>query len=86
MDSAVPSASDTAIDLVSPIKFHQSFTLLATEKHGPLKVTYAIAGVPIGEDAPTIFFCGGMFGSRYMAVWENYLASKIGVRVLHIDR
>jgi hypothetical protein len=88
MDSAAASASawDTAIDLVSPIKFHQKFTLPETDKHGPLKVTYAIAGVPVGEDAPTIFFCGGMFGSRYMAVFYDYLASKIGVRVLHIDR
>lgn len=86
MDPAAASASDTAIDLVSPIKFHQSFTIPVTDKHGRLKVTYSISGVPIGEYAPTVFFCGGMFGSRYMAIWDDYLATKIGVRVLHVDR
>jgi hypothetical protein len=60
---ALTSIQDRAIDLVSPIKYHQSYTL--TDEHGPLKVTYAIAGAPIGEDAPTILLCGGMLGTRY---------------------
>ncbi|TVY33189.1 hypothetical protein LSUB1_G006335, partial [Lachnellula subtilissima] len=74
------------IEFVSPIKFHQSFTLPATDTHGALKVTYAVSGIPVGEDAPTILFCGGMFGSRWMAVFNDFLATKVGVRVLYIDR
>ncbi|TVY48735.1 hypothetical protein LOCC1_G002323 [Lachnellula occidentalis] len=77
---------ERVIELVSPIKFHQSFTLSETETHEALKVTYAISGIPIGEDAPTILFCGGMFGSRWMAVFNDFLATKVGVRVLYIDR
>lgn len=79
-------ASNGAIKFVSPVKFHQSFTLPGTDEHGLLKVTYAIAGVEIGEDAPTILFCAGMFGSRWTAIWHDYLATKAGVRVLFIDR
>ena len=74
------------IELVSPIKFHQSFILPATDTHGALKVSYAVSGIPVGEDAPTIMFCGGMFGSRWMAVFNDFLATKVGVRVLYIDR
>lgn len=77
---------ECVIESVSPIKFHQSFTLPETDKHGALKVTYAVSGIPLGEDAPTILFCGGMFGSRWMAVFNDFLATKIGVRVLYIDR
>ncbi|TVY19414.1 hypothetical protein LARI1_G002554 [Lachnellula arida] len=77
---------ERVIELVSPIKFHQSFTLPETDKHGALKVTYAVSGIPLGEDAPTILFCGGMFGSRWMGVFNDFLATKVGVRVLYIDR
>ncbi|TVY56671.1 hypothetical protein LCER1_G002440, partial [Lachnellula cervina] len=77
---------ERVIESVSPIKFHQSFTLPETDKHGALKVTHAVSGIPLGEDAPTILFCGGMFGSRWMAVFNDFLATKIGVRVLYIDR
>jgi hypothetical protein len=82
---SIKSPEEQAIELIAPRKFHQIFTLPATENHGPLKVTYSILGPPVGEDAPTVVFCGGMFGSRYM-IFSDYIAEKHGVRVLCIDR
>jgi len=75
-----------AIELSAAGKFHQLFVAPATEAHGPLKVSYSIAGVEKGEDVETILFCGGMFGTRWQAVFMDWLALKNGVRVLFIDR
>jgi len=87
MPSTTKSPEEQAIELIAPRKFHQIFTLPATENHGPLKVTYSVLGPPVGEDAPTVVFCGGMFGSRYpYMIFVNHLAEKHGVRVLCIDR
>jgi hypothetical protein len=69
-----------------PQKFHRVFTLLGTDEHGPLKVTYAIGGPEHGKDVPTILFCAGMLATRWMAEMINWLAEKEGVRVLFIDR
>ncbi|KAH6670447.1 Alpha/Beta hydrolase protein [Halenospora varia] len=80
------SPKDKAYLLISPITYHQSFTVPATSTHEALKVSYAVVGRPLGEDAPTILFCAGMFGSRWMGVWLNHVAEKTGVRVLFIDR
>jgi len=74
-----------AFEVTAARKFHRMFTAPATDTRGPLKVTYAIAGIEEG-DVPTILFCGGMFGTRWQAVWADYLAEQEGVRVLHIDR
>ena len=87
MPSATKSPEEQAIELIARRKFHQIFTLPATENHGPLKVTYSMLGPPVGEDAHTVVFCGGMFGSRYpYMIVINHLAEKHGVRVLCIDR
>lgn len=56
---------ERAIELLSPIKYHQSYTLPRTETRGTLKVTYAIIRPPLGEDAPTILFCMRMGFTRY---------------------
>ncbi|KAL2070844.1 hypothetical protein VTL71DRAFT_13870 [Oculimacula yallundae] len=80
------SAEEQAMNIISHRKFHRIFTLPATSTHGPLKVTYGVAGPDIGEDAPTILYVGGMFGSRYLAVIQNHFASQKGVRILMIDR
>jgi hypothetical protein len=77
-----------AVELISPWKFHRIFTVPATENHGPLNVTYSISGVDVGEgeDVPTILFCGGMFATRWLAPWMEYLSRKEKVRIIHIDR
>ena len=80
------SAEEQAIDLIAPRKFHQRFTLPATSDHGPLRVTFGIAGKEEGDDTPTILFCGGMFGSRWQAPFQNFIAEKEGVRIIYIDR
>lgn len=81
------SPEEKAAELIAPRKFHQIFTLPATENHGPLKVTYSMLGPLVGEDAPTVVFCGGMFASRYPYMgFLNYLAEKHAIRVLCIDR
>jgi len=75
-----------AIEITAPLKFHRLFTIPANDKHGPLKVTYSIAGIDKGEDIPTVLFCGGMFGTRWQAIFQDWTAQKKGVRVLFIDR
>lgn len=80
------SPEEEAINLIAPRKLHQIFTLPATDEHPIVKVTYAIAGPDIGEDVPTILFIGGMFGTRYMAMWYNIFAEKQRVRMIFIDR
>lgn len=86
MSISETSPEEQAINITAPRKLHQIFTLPDTDKHGKLKVTYAIAGPDIGEDVPTILFCGGMFGTRYMAMWYNLFAEKQRVRMIFIDR
>lgn len=80
------SPEKQAIELVAPRKFHQIFTIPATTEHEQLKLTYAICGKEDGEDTPTILFSGGMFGSRWQAPFQNWLAEKEEVRVIFIDR
>ncbi|KAH9214438.1 Alpha/Beta hydrolase protein [Leptodontidium sp. 2 PMI_412] len=80
------STEEQAITLISRRKFHRLFTLPATSTHESLKVTYGIAGPDIGEDAPTILYVGGMFGTRYLAITQDWLATQKGVRILMIDR
>ncbi|KAG0647982.1 hypothetical protein D0Z07_5873, partial [Hyphodiscus hymeniophilus] len=77
-----------AVELISPRKFHRIFTVPAAVKHGPLKVSYSIAGLDLGEgvDVPNILWCGAMFGTRWQAPWIDYAADKANVRIICIDR
>jgi hypothetical protein len=75
-----------ALEALAPRKFHQIFTVPATNTRGPLKVTYSIAGLEKGDDVPTILFCGGMFGTRWQACFLDWMATRDGVRVLFVDR
>lgn len=75
-----------AIEVLAPQKFHRLFVAPATDTRGPLKVSYAIAGVEEGDDVETILFCGGMFGARWQAFWQDHLATKHGIRVMFLDR
>jgi hypothetical protein len=86
MPSVTKSLEEQSIEIIAPRKFHQTFTLPATDSHGPLKLTYAVCGKEDGDDTPTIMFCGGMFGSRWQAPFHNWLAEKEGVRIIFIDR
>jgi len=85
MTISLSPQEEEAIKLISPRKFHRLFTLPATENHGPLKVSYAIAG-PEDGDVPTILLCGGMFCTRWHTIGYEHLAQKEGVRVISIDR
>jgi hypothetical protein len=76
---------EEAIKIISPRKYHRLFNLPATENHGPLKVSYAIAG-PEDGDVPTILLCGGMFCTRWHTIGYEHIAQENGVRVLSIDR
>lgn len=86
MPTTISLIEEQALEAIAPRKLHQIFTLPATDDHGPLKVSYAIAGPELGEEVPTIFFCGGMFGTRWMAMSYNFLAEKERVRMIFIDR
>lgn len=85
---ALPSQEIHVIEKLASRKFHGIFTAPDTDKHGPLKVSYAIAGVDVeeGENIPTILFCGGMFGTRYIAPLFDWIAETEEVRMVLIDR
>jgi hypothetical protein len=83
---ATTSLEVQAVEVLAPRKFHQIFTVPATDARGGLKVTYSIAGIEEGVDVPTILFCGGMFGTRWQAPFIDFMATRDGVRVLFIDR
>jgi len=74
-----------ALERVSEAWLHQSVTLPATSAHGPLRISYAVAGSP-DKDVHTILMFGGMFGGRWMALFWDYLAKKKGVKVICADR
>lgn len=82
----------TAMKLVCARKFHQSFTIPATETHGPLRVIFAIAGLPVddkngnNDEVPTILWCGPAGGVRWEAIDWDHLAEAMGVRILVLDR
>ncbi|KAI9048087.1 hypothetical protein LZ554_007883 [Drepanopeziza brunnea f. sp. 'monogermtubi'] len=84
--SSAPNIKEQALELTQLSKFHRKFTLPGTSTHGELQVSYSIAGPDIGDDAPTILFCGGMFGMRWMAVTQNWFAEQNGVRMISVDR
>jgi len=86
MPTAIPPPEEQAISIIAPRKFHQIFIVPATDKHGRLKVTYAVLGKQDGDDVPTIMFCGGMFGMRWQGIYFDWLAEKEGVRMLIVDR
>jgi len=79
------ATEEEALKIISPWKYHRLYTLPATDSHGPLKVSYSIAGIEDG-DVPTILLVGGMMCTRWHLIGDNYLAQKEGVRVLCIDR
>jgi hypothetical protein len=74
-----------ALEYVSDCRFHRRFLLPATAEHGVLPITYADCGAT-GDDAPTVLFIPGMFGSRYIVMLYHRLATKVGVRLLVVDR
>ncbi|KAH8688440.1 Alpha/Beta hydrolase protein [Ilyonectria robusta] len=80
----------TAIRYVSDPRFHQTLTLPATADHEALTVSFADAGrapePPTGPSPPTVLFMPGMFASRYLSITLHFVAQKLGVRVLVVDR
>lgn len=90
MPTAVVSqpAHNQAIEYCCDVRFHRSFVLPSTAAHGPLRVTYSVAGLdgPEHGNVPTIVFINGMFGGRYGALDMDYLARQKGVRVVFVDR
>lgn len=77
-----------ASEYISHERFHRTFELPASEKHGELKVSYADVGCPSNENraSPVILFIPGMFASRFISVSLHTIAVKLGVRVLVVDR
>ncbi|KAJ9602254.1 hypothetical protein H2200_013374 [Cladophialophora chaetospira] len=74
-----------ANEYITQEKFNRRFTLPATEAHGELTVTYAVAGLD-SADAPTMLFITGMMGGRYLASLADHVATKRGMRVIVADR
>lgn len=81
-----PSIREQAQEIVSRPKFHQVFTLPKNQNHDELQVSYSIAGPDVGEDVPTVLYCGGMFGMRNTLITQNWFAEQQGVRIISIDR
>ncbi|PYI06237.1 hypothetical protein BO78DRAFT_315974 [Aspergillus sclerotiicarbonarius CBS 121057] len=77
------------LEFTAEKRFHQRLVLPAAADHGPLAVTYADIGPQATEDGtptPTILLIQGMGGSRLWGYHKDYLANKLGVRLLAIDR
>lgn len=77
-----------AQDYISNPRFHQHFTLDPTATHAALDVTYAEFGREADETSsvPTILLMPGMFASRFLGLSLHPIATKLGVRVLVVDR
>ncbi|RAK95809.1 alpha/beta fold hydrolase [Aspergillus ibericus CBS 121593] len=76
------------LEFTAEKRFHQRLVLPAAADHGPLAVTYADIGPQTtnGTPTPTILLIPGMGGSRLWCYHKDYLANKLGVRMLSIDR
>ena len=89
MSSDPNSPRFQALGYISDARFHRQFILPPAADHGALTFTYADVGhTPeiSGHSRPTILFMPGMFGSRYLAIPMHAIATKLGVRVLVVDR
>lgn len=88
MSANSSSPASIAQDYVSNPRFHQTLKLEPTATHGTLDVTYAEFGREPDEASaiPTILFMPGMFASRYLGLALHPIATKLGVRVLVVDR
>lgn len=79
------SQRSAAAEYVNSARFHRRLTLPATDAHGELTVTYAIAGAQ-STSAKTAFFIGGMMGGRFLATLVDFLGEKLGLRIVVVDR
>jgi hypothetical protein len=79
------SDDDFALQYTAAGWLHRSLIVPATDAHGPLRVTYSVAG-PQDEAAPAVLLCGGMFGGRWVGLLMHTLAVKMGVRLVCVDR
>lgn len=75
-----------ALDHIASERFNQRYTLAATPEHGDLTVSYAYVGGDLNPDLPTVLFMPGMFASRYLGIFLDAVAVKLGVRIIAIDR
>lgn len=83
--SVSKAVEEQAIEYVCDRRFHRRFVLPRTAAHGPLRISYAVAGID-EPNVPTILFMSGMFGGRLNALDIDYLAKKKGLRVICVDR
>lgn len=85
-DSNSPAAVAQAY--TSNPRFHQNFTLEATDTHDTLNVTYAEVGQEPDEtnSTPTVLLMPGMFASRYLGLPLHAIAATKGVRMVVVDR
>ncbi|KAJ5156800.1 hypothetical protein N7492_009603 [Penicillium capsulatum] len=88
MSAGADSPASLAQDYIGNPRFHQRFTLEPTATHGAVEVTYAEYGrEPDGTTSiPTILLMPGMFSSRYLGLALHPIATKLGVRLLTVDR
>ncbi|KAJ9156482.1 hypothetical protein NKR23_g1112 [Pleurostoma richardsiae] len=86
--SPAPQPSQRAAEAAAYLdqsRFHCRLTVPATDDHGLLTVTYAVAGAQ-SNSAHTVLFIGGMMGTRYLATLGDFLCEKLGLRFVVVDR
>lgn len=88
MSANSSSPASLAQGYISNPRFHQKLTLEPAATHDALDVTYAEFGREPDEASsiPTILFMPGMFASRLLGLVLHPIATKLGVRVLVVDR
>lgn len=84
--ASAASPTDQAIQLLCAKNFHQSLWLPATSSHPSLRVTFATSSNFANVNLPVVLFCGPMFGTRWLAVDCDHLATRKGVRLICVDR
>ncbi len=84
------SSTNYAVTHAANRCFHQWTTYPSPEGEGTtLKVSFATTSNfndPGADDMPTLFIHGPMVASRYFLAGYDYLARKVGVRVVLMDR
>lgn len=79
-------AMEKATEMLCADHLHRCIWLPATEQHERLRVTYSLTSNFADAQLPVVLFCGPLFGSRYVSIVFDHLATTTGVRVICVDR
>lgn len=87
---AASDANDECAQFLKAPDFHKSFSVPATSERDALTISYSDLGRQASEDGfdspPVLLLMPGLLASRFQGVLLHIVGSKMGVRILTIDR